>query len=93
MELNFCFDVNVEVGMYCHFSPSSGIKTQQIPIANIIGRPDNSEWNKIYINFTDEMRTATASNGMINFDVYMKCGIKEGENAKFLFDNIKIVYR
>jgi len=91
MELNFCFDANVEVGIYCHYANSS-IKTRQIPIANIIGAPNNTEWNKIYINFTDEMIDATAKS-MTHFDIYMKCGIHKNSTAKFLFDNIKVVHR
>jgi hypothetical protein len=91
VELNFCFDANVEIGMYCHY-PNSSIKTEQIPIANIIGRENNTEWNKIYVNLADEMAVATNKN-MTHFDIYMKCGIPKGEKAKFLFDNIKIVHR
>jgi len=92
VELNFRFDANVEIGMYCHFPPSSSKRTQQIPIANIIGDTNNTEWNKIYINLADEMNVYTTQ-GMTHFDIYMKCGIPRGEKAKFLFDNIKIVYR
>jgi len=92
VELNHCFDANVEIGMYCYFPPTSSNRTQQIPIANIVGKPSNTEWNKIYVNLTDEMRNATLKN-MTHFDVYMKCGIPKDSSARFLFDNIKIVYR
>jgi len=92
MELNFCFDANVEIGIYCHFPAILSKKTQQIPIANMIGDSNNTEWNKIYINFTDEMNMYT-NQGMTHFDIYMKCGIPRGKKAKFLFDNIKVVYR
>ena len=97
VELNFCFDANVEIGIYCHFPPNSSTRTQQIPIANIIGDSINTDsaqwkWNKIYINLTDEMNTATGK-GMTHFDIYMKCGIPRNRKAKFLFDNIKVVHR
>ena len=91
VELNFCFDYNVEIGIYCHFPASSSMKTLQIPIANIIGRENNTEWNKIYINLTDEMADVKVSS-MTHFDIYMKCGIPKNKKAKFLFDNIKVVH-
>ena len=92
VELNYCFDENVEIGMYCYYSPNSSTRTQQIPIANVVGTENNTEWNKIYINLADEMAVATTS-GMTHFEVYMKCGIPKEKTAKFLFDNIKIVHR
>jgi hypothetical protein len=91
-ELNYFFDANVEIGMYCYFPPNSSFRTQQIPIANIVGRKENNDWNKIYVNLTDEMRNATL-NGMTHFDIYMKCGIHRDSTARFLFDNIKVVHR
>ena len=91
VELNCCFDRNVEIGMYCYFSNSS-IKTQQISIANIVGKPNNTEWNKIYINLERE-RLDVLSKGLTYFEVYMKCGIPRDTTARFLFDNIKVVHR
>jgi len=91
-ELNFCFDANVEIGMCCYFPPSSSTRTQQLSIANLVGKPNNTEWNKIYVNLTEDMRNATLK-GMTHFDIYMKCGIHKDSTARFLFDNIKVVYR
>ena len=91
MEMNFCFDANVEIGMYCYY-PNASIQIEQIPMTNIVGKPNNTEWNKIYFNLTTEMRDATTK-GMTHFDIYMKCGIHKDSTARFLFDNIKVVHR
>jgi hypothetical protein len=90
VELNCRFDANVEIGMYCYFSNSS-IRTQRISIANIVGKSNNTEWNKIYANLEQE-RLAALSKGMTHFEIYMRCGIPKYSTARFLFDNIKVVY-
>jgi len=91
VELNYCFDEDVEIGMYCYFSPNSSNRTQQIAIAKIFGKKENKEWNKIYVNLTDEMGTATTK-GLTDIEIYMKSGIPQNTTARFLFDNIKVVY-
>ncbi len=92
VEINYCFTQNVEIGLYC-YSSSSSVTTKQVPIANIVGTQDNLTWNKVYINLTDEMADATINMGMTHFNIYMKSGISRGNTARFLFDNIKVVYR
>ena len=89
VEMNFCFTENVEIGMYCHF-PNSNSK--QVTLITIIGRENNTDWNKIYVNLAKEMKDATAM-GMTHFDIYMKSGVPKGKYARYLFDNIKVVYQ
>lgn len=89
VELNFCFTENVEIGMYCYYKSSS---PRQIALTNIIGKENNTEWNKIYVNLTKEMGDATAA-GMTHFEVYMKSGIPKGKTARYLFDNIKLIHQ
>jgi len=90
MEINFCITHNVEIGMIAH-SALSTVPAQQIPLANLSGNK-NPEWKKVYVNFTKEIGEAS-SYQMKNFDVYIRATIPFSEkDARFLFDNIKIVY-
>jgi hypothetical protein len=94
MEINFRITHSVEVGMIAHSSISS-VADRQIPLANLTGYDDiNSKdnvWRKVYVNFTQDI---FSDGQMKNFDIYIRATIKENEkNARFLFDNIKIVYQ
>lgn len=90
VEMNYRFEENVEIGIYA-YSSSSAYSNRQYSICNIIGTPD-SEWGKIYINLTDVMLDATVNMTMSHFDIYLKCGISSNKTARFLFDNIKVIY-
>ena len=93
IELNYSFTEDVEVGIYCH-SNDPNYRSMKVDIVNVKGNK-NLEWNKIYVNLTDEMRKATQPTNvkMDYFEVYMKSGVPKGESGRFLFDNIKLVYR
>jgi hypothetical protein len=91
VEMNYRFTHDVEVGLYCH-STNTSYRTRQVPIVIVKGYSD-AQWDKIYINLTDEMNDATLSMSMTHFDLYIKGGVPSGEKARLLFDNIKIVYR
>ena len=90
MEINFRITHHVEIGIITH---SSSIVDRQIALANLTGydtiNNTNNVWKKVYVNFTDEIGKALQ---LKNFDVYIRATIKENENARFLFDNIKIIY-
>ena len=94
MEINFCITDDVEIGMIAH-SANSSIPNQQIPLANLSGidktKPENPVWKKVYVNFTQEIRESSAIQ-MKNFDIYIRGTISTNEKARYLFDNIKLVY-
>jgi len=91
MELNFCITDDIEIGIITH-SANSEIKDQQIALANLIGsKNQNPEWKKAYINYTEIIREAATSQ-MKNFDIYIKTYTPTSGKARFLFDNIKLVY-
>ena len=90
MEINFRITHDVEIGMIAH-SAYSSIPAQQIPLAHLVGN-QNPEWKKVYVNFTQRIG-GSSSFQMKNFDIYIRATIPYNEkNARFLFDNIKIVY-
>ena len=91
VEINYRLSHNVEVGLYCH-SKDPNYRSRKIGIIEMPGRKD-AEWNKVYINLTDELRSATTDWRMDYFEIYMKGGVPQGESGRFLFDNIKLVYR
>jgi len=94
MELNFRITHNVEIGMILHSSNSS--IAEQIPLANLSGydainSTTSNVWRKVYVNcFDDEVRKKVYQ--MKNFDIYIRATIPQKDKARFLFDNIKIVY-
>ena len=98
MELNFRITHHVEIGMIAH-SALSTIADRQIPLANLTGYDDinntsvsNNVWKKVYINFTDQILNYSSNYQMKNFDVYIRATVEEKKQARFLFDNIKMVY-
>jgi hypothetical protein len=98
MELNFRITHHVEVGLIAH-SALSSIADRQIPLANLTGyddisntSPSNNVWKKVYINFTEQILTYSVNYQMKSFDVYIRATVKEDQKARFLFDNIKMVY-
>ena len=96
IELNYWFTEDVEVGIYCYTS-NSQYKSKKIGIANI--RASDTEkgesWKKIYINLIDEINNESGSSGinMDSFAFYFIGSASNGKNARFLFDNIKLIYR
>ena len=93
MELNFCITDSVEIGMIIHsVNPSS--LDRQVPLANLYGinktEGEKPIWKKVYVNFTQDIGKAT---DMKNFDIYIRSTIRSGEKARFLFDNIKLLYQ
>jgi hypothetical protein len=96
VELNYWFTEDVEVGIYCYTS-SSQYKSKKIGIANIRASDtkEGETWKKIYINLIDEINNESGSGGidMDSFAVYFIGSASSGENARFLFDNIKLIYR
>ena len=92
MELNFRITHNVEIGMIIH-SANSSIADYREPVANLRGYDSISNkenvWKKVYANFTTKIRDNPQ---MKNFDVYIRATISTTDKARFLFDNIKIVY-
>jgi len=93
MELNFCITDSVEIGMIIHsVNPSS--PDRQVPLANLYGinktEGEKPIWKKVYVNFTQDIGKAT---DMKNFDIYIRSTIRSGEKARFLFDNIKLLYQ
>lgn len=96
VELNYWFTEDVEVGVYCYTS-NSQYKPKKVGIANI--RASDTEqgenWKKIYINLTKELNDAAGADGidMDSFSVYFIGNAYSGKEARFLFDNIKLIYR
>jgi hypothetical protein len=94
MEINYCITDNIEIGMITHSSSSAYIDLQ-IPLANLVGNNTNNEspiWKKAYVNFSQEIGVASGTQ-MKNFDIYIRGTISsKTKNARFLFDNIKLVY-
>ena len=94
MEINFCITHDVEIGMITH-SANSIILDKQVPLANLTGYENisnqNPVWKKVYVNFTEEIGYAS-SDQMKNFDIYIRSTISTNEKARFLFDNIKLIY-
>ncbi|MDR1878629.1 MAG: hypothetical protein LBQ64_03575 [Bacteroidales bacterium] len=87
IEINYSFSQDVEIGLYCH----SAYQTRQVPIMIVKGQ-ENPQWDKIYVNLTDEIGSAYSQTQMTHFDIYMKSSVPVGKTARYLFDNIKIVY-
>ncbi len=97
VELNYWFTEDVEVGVYCYTS-NSQYKPKKVGIANIRASDMDEKgetWKKIYINLTDELNGASGSEGidMDSFAVYFSGGTSDAKEARFLFDNIKLIYR
>ena len=96
MELNYWFTEPVEIGLYCYTS-SSQYKSKKITIVNL--RASDAEkgetWKKVYINFTKELNDEMGTGGinMDSFSVYFTGNASDGKEARFLFDNIKLIYR
>ena len=91
MELNFCITDDIEIGMIL-YSANSAFPNQQIPLANLIGTKENPQWKKAYINFTQAIGEEGTRYQMKNFDIYIKTYSPVNGKARFLFDNIKLVY-
>ena len=91
VELNYRLTHAVEFGIYCH-SKNMNYRSKQVGILNLPGQED-PQWNKIYVNLTDELRNATNTMEMSHYEIYMRGGVPKGESGRFLFDNIKLVYR
>jgi hypothetical protein len=94
VEINYCFSQNVEIGLYCH---SADQTPRQVPIVIVKGQENlqwekEPPWEKIYVNLTDEISAAYSQTQMTHFDIYMKSSVPVGKTARYLFDNIKIVY-
>lgn len=96
MEVNYWFTEPVEIGLYCYTS-SSQYKSKKVTIVNL--RASDIEkgetWKKVYINLTDELNGASGTSGinMDSFSVYFSGSAFDEKEARFLFDNIKLVYR
>lgn len=94
IELNYWFTEDVQVGIYCYTS-NSQYKSKKIGIANI--RASDIEkgetWKKIYINLIDEINYEWDRINMDGFAFYFIGNASHGESARFLFDNIKLIYR
>ena len=95
MELNFCITHNVEIGMIIH-SASSTIPDRQQEVARLTGYDtisnEKNVWKKVYVNFTTEIKDASKYQ-MKNFDIYIRATTPSNEKARFLFDNIKLLYQ
>lgn len=86
LEVNYNTTENIEVGIYYHYNG----RTIQVPICGVYatGKGETSQWKKIYINLTEAVN---ASSYVSDYEVYIK-GVKtKGNEALYLFDNIKIV--
>lgn len=98
MEINFRITHDVEVGMIVH-SANPSIADRQVSLANLTGydninntSANDNVWRKVYVNFIYEILENSSKYQMENFDVYIRATIPKKDKARFLFDNIKIVY-
>jgi hypothetical protein len=64
--------------------------TSQVLKSDIIFLYPSEEWNKVYINFTDELRNSQATTFKILFRSYLN---EDESNATIYLDNIKLMYR
>ena len=92
LEIDFRITHNVEIGMIVH-SALPNTADRQVALANLWGHDNinaaDNVWRKVYVNFTQSIGEA---NQMKNFDVYIRATISSNEKARFLFDNIKLIY-
>ncbi len=91
VEMNYQTEVPLSVGLYGY--DNVGVRTFQLINR---GANANEEWNKIYFNFTEEMRTLSNSN-IAEYQVVLQAVIPldEGgftlEEANIYVDNVKLV--
>jgi hypothetical protein len=83
LELDYKCDRSFGVGM---FATING-KIVDIPLI-VVNKSES--WNKIYINLGPNISTYTNAS---NFKVYFESNIFDQSEARFYFDNIKLIYR
>jgi hypothetical protein len=84
LELNYKNDYTFAVGLFTQ-------KVTEIIKKDIIFLTPKEDWNKIYINLTDEL---SKSHGAIDFKIFFRTVLsEEHESAEIYLDNIKITHR
>ncbi|MDR0368011.1 MAG: hypothetical protein LBH82_02580 [Bacteroidales bacterium] len=95
LEINYWFTEDVEVGIYCHTGNPIQYRNKKVGIVNIRASDASrgETWKKMYINLTDELRIASTEIAMKSFEVYFSGSSTDRKEARFLFDNVKLIYR
>lgn len=84
LELNYKNDYTFSAGIFIQ-------KATEIIKKDIIFITPKEDWNKIYINLTDEL---SKSHGAIDFKIFFRTVLSgEQETAEIYLDNIKITHR
>lgn len=83
LELDYKCSRNFGVGLFAMVDNS--VVTLPLVVINT-----SNEWNKIYINLSP---IVTEYNSASDFKVYFESDKGDEENARFYFDNIKLIYR
>lgn len=83
LEMDYKCDRAFGVGMFATIN--STILSLPILVVNA-----SEEWNKIYINLSPNVTEYSTS---LNFKIYFESDKGDDNQARFLFDNIKLIYR